>query len=103
MNESGVNAAEVPNGHAPERDCPHGQLARACERCADAAEIAELRERVRLLELAEEGAKEAFDHVVQQKRAAEARCRKLEGQLTAAYAQIRVLQSPTSETGSTTR
>ena len=26
------------------RDCKHGQLARACDRCADAAEIAELRE-----------------------------------------------------------
>ena len=27
-----------------ERDCQHGQLARACDRCADAREIAELRE-----------------------------------------------------------
>lgn len=26
-----------------ERDCQHGQLARACDRCADAREIAELR------------------------------------------------------------
>lgn len=26
-----------------ERDCEHGQLARACDRCADAREIAELR------------------------------------------------------------
>lgn len=25
------------------RDCEHGQLARSCDRCADAAEIAELR------------------------------------------------------------
>jgi hypothetical protein len=27
-----------------ERDCQHGQLARACDRCADAREISELRE-----------------------------------------------------------
>jgi hypothetical protein len=30
-------------GPDPERDCQHGQLARACDRCADAREIAELR------------------------------------------------------------
>jgi hypothetical protein len=26
------------------RDCEHGQLARSCDRCADAAKVAELRE-----------------------------------------------------------
>lgn len=29
---------------ASERDCEHGQLARSCDRCADAREIAELRD-----------------------------------------------------------
>lgn len=103
MTEATVNAAEVPGGLGLERDCQHGQLARACDRCADSAEIAELRERVRLLELAEEGAKEAFGHVVQQKRAAEAKCKKLEGQLAAAYEQIRVLHGRTPETRSAPR
>lgn len=32
------------------RDCQHGQLARVCDRCEDAREIAELRARVMLLE-----------------------------------------------------
>jgi hypothetical protein len=27
----------------PDRDCEHGQLARVCDRCADAKEIKELR------------------------------------------------------------
>lgn len=31
------------------RDCQHGQLARSCDRCADAAEIAELRAEVEAL------------------------------------------------------
>ena len=31
------------------RDCQHGQLARSCDRCADAAEIAELRAEVERL------------------------------------------------------
>jgi len=35
--------AAEPMGPGEERDCQHGQLARACERCADAREIAELR------------------------------------------------------------
>ena len=48
-----------------------------------------LTERVRLLELAEEGAKEAFGHVVQQKHDAEAECKRLQGLLAAAYADIR--------------
>lgn len=30
----------------PARDCEHGQLARSCDRCADAREIAELRAEV---------------------------------------------------------
>ena len=30
-------------GSTQPRDCQHGQLARSCERCADAAQIAELR------------------------------------------------------------
>ena len=30
-------------GPDPQRDCLHGQLASACDRCADAREIAELR------------------------------------------------------------
>jgi multidrug resistance efflux pump len=30
-------------GLGPARDCQHGQLARSCDRCADAVEIAELR------------------------------------------------------------
>lgn len=33
----------------PPRDCVHGQLARSCDRCADAAEIAELRAEVAAL------------------------------------------------------
>jgi anti-sigma regulatory factor (Ser/Thr protein kinase) len=28
------------------RDCQHGQLARSCDRCADAAEIADLRQQL---------------------------------------------------------
>lgn len=41
------------------------------------------------LKLAEEGAKEAFRHVVEQKHAAEAECLRLRGLLDDAYAQIR--------------
>jgi hypothetical protein len=33
------------------RDCQHGQLARSCDRCADAAEIAGLREEVERLRM----------------------------------------------------
>jgi hypothetical protein len=33
------------------RDCQHGQLARSCDRCADAREIAELREALALHEV----------------------------------------------------
>ena len=38
------------------RDCAHGQLARSCDRCADAAEIARLRARVLELEAVHEDA-----------------------------------------------
>jgi len=44
---------------------------------------------VRLLRLAEEGAKEAFEHVVQQKRDLEAECQRLRGLLNSAYDTIR--------------
>lgn len=57
----------------------------ASERAANAL----LTERVQMLELAEEGAKVAFGHVVDAKRATEAECRKLQGLLDDAYAQIR--------------
>ena len=50
-----------------------------------------LTERVRLLELAEEGAKEAFGHIVDMKQAAEKECMRLQGLLAAAYADIRRL------------
>ena len=38
------------------RDCEHGQLARSCDCCADAAEIARLRARVLELEVVHEDA-----------------------------------------------
>ena len=49
---------------------------------------AEQREQIRLLELAEEGAKEAFGVVVQQKRELEAEVKKLQGLLAAAYKMV---------------
>lgn len=54
-------------------------------------ELAELRERVQQLEAAEEGAREAFEHVVQQKQDAQAKVRRLDGLLQAAYGDIRRL------------
>lgn len=51
----------------------------------------DLNERVRLLELAEEGAKTAFAHVVESKRDLERENTKLRGLLDAAYADIRRL------------
>lgn len=60
--------------------------------CVDAAITrteAVWRERVRLLELAEEGAKEAFGHVVQQKRDLESECKRLRALLDGAYESIR--------------
>lgn len=54
-----------------------------------AAESAKLRERIRELELAEEGAQEAFAAVVEQKRQLEAECTRLRGLLDGAYATIR--------------
>lgn len=54
-----------------------------------AAELAKLRERIRELELAEEGAQEAFAAVVEQKRQLEAECTRLRGLLDVAYETIR--------------
>jgi len=51
----------------------------------------QLREKVRLLELAEEGAKTAFAHVVEEKRDLERENKKLSTLLEQAYAQIRKL------------
>lgn len=51
--------------------------------------ILELRAQIRDLELAEEGAKEAFGHVVQQKRELEKECGRLRELLDGAYASIR--------------
>lgn len=59
---------------------------------AEAAQLtAPLRARVAELEATEEGAKVAFGHVVEQKRAAEKECMRLQGLLAAAYADIRRL------------
>jgi len=41
--------AADPMEPGAERDCQHGQLARACDRCADAQEIAELRKALRAM------------------------------------------------------
>jgi len=54
---------------------------------------ADLAERVRMLELAEEGAKVAFGHVVEAKQALELEVQRLEGLLQSAYASIRALRS----------
>lgn len=54
---------------------------------------AELRKQIRLLELAEEGAKEAFGAVVQQKRDLEAKVEHLQKLLDGAYASIRRLSA----------
>lgn len=57
---------------------------------AESAQLtAPLRAKIETLELAEEGAKDAFGHVVQQKRDLEAECKRLRGLLDAAYADIR--------------
>lgn len=57
---------------------------------AEAAQLtAPLRARVAELEATEDGAKVAFGHVVEQKRAAEKECMRLHGLLAAAYADIR--------------
>jgi hypothetical protein len=55
------------------------------------AEAEQLRARVAELEATEEGAKLAFSHVVDAKRAAERECKRLQELLDAAYAQIRRL------------
>jgi len=52
-------------------------------------QIRALRAEVESLKLAEEGAKEAFGHVVEQKHAAEAECKRLRALLDDAHAQIR--------------
>ena len=49
------------------------------------AEVYRLRAEVDQLKLAEEGSEEAFGAVVQQKRDAEAQCKKLQGLLDACY------------------
>lgn len=59
--------------------------------------VLELRAKVRELELAEEGAKEAFGHVVQQKRDLEAECNRLRGLLDSAYASIRRMGQATNQ------
>jgi hypothetical protein len=53
------------------------------------AMVLNLADRVQALELTEEGAKEAFGHVVEQKQAAEKECLNLRRLLDAAYADIR--------------
>lgn len=57
--------------------------------------VLELRAKIRELELAEEGAKEAFAHVVQQKRDLEAECNRLRGLLDSSYASIRRMSQVT--------
>ncbi len=51
---------------------------------------AEIRRLKRKAELTEEGSKEAFGAVVQQKRDAEAECKKLRELLELAYTQLRI-------------
>jgi len=70
---------------------PHRiELAQALDWIAElGAMVLNLAERVQVLALAEEGAKEAFGHVVDQKRASESECVKLRRLLDAAYADIR--------------
>lgn len=64
--------------------------ARAAIYEAEAAQLTEpLRAKIKSLELAEEGAKEAFGHVMQQKRDLEAECKKLRGLLDSAHEIIR--------------
>lgn len=58
--------------------------------------VLKLRAKIRKLELAEEGAKEAFGHVVQQKRDLEAECNRLRGLLDASYASIRRMSQATN-------
>jgi hypothetical protein len=55
------------------------------------AEAGQLRARIAELEATEEGAKVAFGHVVDAKRAAEKECKSTQELLDAAYAQIRRL------------
>lgn len=59
--------------------------------------VLELRAKIRDLELAEEGAKEAFGHLVQQKRDLETECNRLRGLLDAAYASIRRMSQATNQ------
>jgi hypothetical protein len=53
------------------------------------AELQSARADIADLQAAEEGAKTAFGHVVEQKQAAERECMRLQGLLAAAYADIR--------------
>lgn len=52
-------------------------------------EVTKLRQRIRELELAEEGAQDAFAAVVQQKRQLEAKCARLRKLLDGAHETIR--------------
>lgn len=54
-----------------------------------AASLRSMHAEIEQLRLAEEGAKEAFGHVVQQKRELEAECKRLRGLLDGAYDTIR--------------
>ena len=66
-----------------------------CEIAANMDAAADLLEKLRATE---EGAQEAFGHVVQQKHEAEAKCKHLRELLTAAHAQIHSFYSGTPET-----
>lgn len=73
--------SDLTEPHDPVHDCD-------CQACA-CHERDRLREEVEQLKLAEEGAKEAFGHVVQDKRKLEAECTRLRGLLKSAYDDIR--------------
>lgn len=60
-------------------------------RAANEPRLQALEGRVRELELAEEGAREAFGQVVQQKHDAQAECQRLSTLLAAAHTQIHAL------------
>ena len=73
---------------------PHRvELAQALDWTTElSAMVINLADRVLALGLAEEGSKVAFGHVVEQKQAAEAECKRLRRLLDAAYADIRANQ-----------
>jgi hypothetical protein len=57
-------------------------------------EVSALCDEIEALKLAEEGAKEAFGHVVQQKQDAEAECKRLRELLDGAYKSLRSRDLP---------